>query len=127
MSSILEQSSSLDLRAAAARANCHPDTMRRLMKAGQAPGIKVGRSWVVSASVFQEWLDNKCRRSINAKARTDGGSEFPSLAERLAARRVRRTGSKRRNSSSVNETGNGGFTGSGTVVPFDGKRRRLDT
>jgi excisionase family DNA binding protein len=46
----------LDVHEAAALAKCHPDTIRKMMKAGRFPGTKVGRAWRVTEQAFEEFL-----------------------------------------------------------------------
>lgn len=110
--------STLDLHEAADRAKCHPDTMRKLMKAGEAPGGKVGRKWFVSERLFQDWLDKKCDFT-NAPGAHSGGS---ALAERLASRAAQLTKQRRVSSANSSRNDSGDETPSGTVVPFRGKR-----
>jgi excisionase family DNA binding protein len=49
----------IDFKEAARRSGCSPDHMRKLMKAGKAPGTKIGRSWIVPEEIFQEWLGTR--------------------------------------------------------------------
>ena len=44
---------------AARRAGCSANHMRRLMKAGKAPGTKIGRGWIVPESLFSEWIETR--------------------------------------------------------------------
>lgn len=47
----------LDVHQAAALARMHPDTMRKMMKAGEVPGaIKPGRAWVIREEDFNAWV-----------------------------------------------------------------------
>ena len=114
--------STLDIHEAAALAKCHPDTMRKLMKAGEAPGTKVGRAWVVLTEEFEKWLGDKCR-STNASPVESGGS---GLAARLARRRAQRIANERRSSNRPNESDSGDDTNSETVVLFRGRRQPSD-
>src|SRR3954469_5861562 len=82
-----ETAVNIDHKEAARRAMCHPDTLRKMMAEGEAPGTKVGRRWIVSEEVFQQWIDKRCL-SIGAPIRLSGGS---SLAARLAAQLARPT------------------------------------
>jgi excisionase family DNA binding protein len=69
----------LDLAAAAALLHVHPDTLRRMAKTGQIPATKVGRAWVFSAQLVQEWFEARC----TAKSTTPASSGGASLADRL--------------------------------------------
>lgn len=65
--------STLDVHEAAALAKCHPDTMRKLMKAGEAPGAKIGRAWVVREECIFDWLHGlklKKAREVKTPRRT---------------------------------------------------------
>ncbi len=112
----------LDVHEAAAEAKCHPDTLRKMAKAGEAPGCKIGRKWVFPADLFNDWIKSKCL-STNAPGAPSGGS---ALAERLAARRAQRTAHKRKSSSKSSPSACGDGISSETVVPFPGKRRLSD-
>lgn len=46
----------LDIHQAAALAKCHPETMRKMMKARVAPGARIGRKWIIDEPTLQEWL-----------------------------------------------------------------------
>lgn len=46
----------LDVDEAAARAKCHPDTMRKLAAAREVPATKIGRRWVFPEHLLQEWM-----------------------------------------------------------------------
>lgn len=48
----------INLTEAAALAHCHPDTLADLARAGEAPGAKIGRSWVFSERLLVEWIEN---------------------------------------------------------------------
>src|SRR5256885_346958 len=106
------------LEEAARLARCHPDTLRKLAAAREVPGTKVGREWVFSAQLFQEWLDNRCR-SIDVPGARSGGS---ALGARLAAQLERQTARRPRRSSRSSRRGSGGSNGSRTVVPVPGTK-----
>lgn len=108
----------LDVHEAAALAKCHPDTMRRLMKAGEVPGCKVGRAWVVSENEFQKWLDNRCRYTAVPEALSGGSALVAALESQLA----RKTERKPRNTRRSSVIGSGDERSSETVVRFPGKR-----
>lgn len=109
----------LTLEQAAAQCLCSPDHMRDLAAAGEVPATKIGRRWVFSADLLDEWIKQRCR-STKGQAATNGGSKSPSLASRLAARRAQRIGSRPKNSSSESVTDCGVSTNSGTVVQLRG-------
>jgi excisionase family DNA binding protein len=44
------------LQEAAAFAKCHPETFRQLIKIGKAPGIKVGRRYVILEAELDTYL-----------------------------------------------------------------------
>jgi excisionase family DNA binding protein len=64
----------------------HKDTLAGMARAGTVPAYKVGRAWVFSTRLLQEWLDTRCKATGVEKARAFQGSASASLAERLAAR-----------------------------------------
>ena len=112
----------IDHKEAARRAMCHPDTLRKMMAEGEAPGTKVGRRWIVSEEVFQQWIDSRCR-STDAQIHRTGGS---GLAARLASQLVRRIEVKPKSTKKSSDSGFGESRNSETVVQFPGKRRRID-
>lgn len=69
----------LTLAEAAEIAKCHPDTLADLARAGEAPGTKIGRSWVFSERLLVEWIEKRCLSTAERAPRT-GGSGSPSLA-----------------------------------------------
>lgn len=112
----------IDHKEAARRALCHPDTLRKMMADGEAPGTKVGRRWIVSEEVFQEWIDKRCRSTDETTLRIGGSG----LAERLANQRALRIERKRRSTSENFANVSGGSKNSATVVQFSGRKRRTD-
>lgn len=69
---------------------CSPDTVRKMAKAGEIPGTKVGRAWVFYTEQLLEWVAARCRAGPPQRS-LDGGSALASrLAARLAARREER-------------------------------------
>lgn len=68
---------------------CHPDTVRKMAKAGEIPGTKVGRAWVFYTERLLEWLDARCKAQETSRRIHDqtGGS---ALATRLAGQRQQR-------------------------------------
>lgn len=68
---------------------CHPDTVRKMAKAGELPGTKVGRAWVFYTERLLEWLDARCKAEKTPRSHHNlsGGSV---LAARLAAQRAQR-------------------------------------
>ncbi|HJS91647.1 MAG TPA: helix-turn-helix domain-containing protein [Steroidobacteraceae bacterium] len=77
------------LEEAAALLRCHPDTVRKMAKAGELPGTKVGRAWVFHTQRLLQWLDTRCAEASLSRRGSDlaAGSD---LARRLAAQRERR-------------------------------------
>ncbi len=70
---------------------CHPDTLRRMAKAGEVPGTKVGRSWVFFTERLLEWLDARCQSQQQARPRDPPPvSGSSALAAAIAAERKRR-------------------------------------
>ena len=51
----------VDSRTAAATLGLHYKTLERLARKGEAPGTKMGRSWVFRLSVLSDWCDRKMR------------------------------------------------------------------
>ena len=54
----------------------HPETVRRLLQAGELPGVKLGKTWRVSPEALQRFLDDEStktqaghREHIQAKVR----------------------------------------------------------
>lgn len=103
---------------AARRVSCHPDTMRKMMASGEAPGTKIGRGWIVDEEIFQEWVNNRCR-STNEKIALTGGAR---LAATLASQRAQRIGKRLKNLSESSHNGNGGSKNSATVHPLHGPK-----
>src|SRR5581483_1214208 len=112
----------LDVHQAAAEAKCHPDTLRKMAKAGEVPACKIGRAWVFAEELFQQWINARCL-STNVRPAESGGS---GLAARLASQRARRIASKQQNSSSRSATDSGDIASSETVVRFPGHRQPSD-
>jgi len=112
----------LDVHQAAAEAKCHPDTLRKMAKAGEVPATKIGRAWVFPAHLLQQWIDERCH-STDAPGAPSGGS---ALAARLASQRAQRTEKPLKNSKRSFSNGSGGGTSSEIVVPFRGKRLSSD-
>jgi excisionase family DNA binding protein len=92
--------STMSLEEAAQILFVHPDTLAGMARAGTVPACKVGRAWVFSTRLVQEWIDARCQ-STAAKERPTGGSASVSLAERLAGRLAQTTAGKRRGGAVV--------------------------
>src|SRR5689334_22318658 len=99
-----------DLEQAAREAQCSPERLRKLAAAGEVPATKIGRKWLFSPALLQEWIDARCR-SISDRAPDSGGS---ALAARLASQRAQRIASKRRSSSVSSRSDSGASRNSGT-------------
>jgi hypothetical protein len=115
--------SNLDIKEAAARAKCHPDTLRKLAadlsNPDRPPGVKIGRPWVFPEELFQKWIDNQCL-SINVQDHPSGGS---ALAAKLAVRRAQRIGKRQKSSRKSSRRDYGASASSATVLPFRGMRQ----
>jgi excisionase family DNA binding protein len=57
------------LRDAARLARCHPDTLRKLAHAGIVPATKIGRPWLFPIHLFNQWIENQCRKQAEEFAR----------------------------------------------------------
>jgi excisionase family DNA binding protein len=91
----LSAAPTLRLDGAAKMLCVHPDTLASMARAGTVPACKVGRAWVFSTRLLQEWVDARCQATA-VKARAFQGSASASLAERLAARRAQSNAGKAR-------------------------------
>ncbi len=47
------------INTAAARLDCHPETLRRIIRRGELAATKIGRDWRVSERAMQEYLDKR--------------------------------------------------------------------
>jgi excisionase family DNA binding protein len=84
----------IGLDGAAQLLRCNPDTVRKLAKAGELPGTKVGRSWVFYTDSLIEWLN--ARIEAGTASRGDPmRTGVSSLAARLANQRAQRIALKR--------------------------------
>lgn len=90
----------LNLAEAAAYCKCSRDHMRDLAAADQVPATKIGKRWVFSAELLDEWIKQRCRSKAAPAPRT-GGFESRSLASKLAAQRKQLTETRQKNSSAV--------------------------
>lgn len=43
----------------AERLKMHRDTVRRLLRSGEIPGVKIGRSWRVPSDKLAQWVNDK--------------------------------------------------------------------
>ena len=70
-----EPSGTLDAAQAAQLCKCSVRLLSRLAKTGVIPATKVGRSWVFSARLLQEWIDDRALANVSARAhiRASGG------------------------------------------------------
>jgi excisionase family DNA binding protein len=51
---------------AAARLDCHPETLRRMIRRGDLAAMKIGKHWRVSERVLQEYLDRRAKPARDA-------------------------------------------------------------
>lgn len=51
-----KRSSSVGIQAAAAILDCHPDTVRRLIRSGKLDAFTVGRDWRIAKQVLREFM-----------------------------------------------------------------------
>jgi excisionase family DNA binding protein len=73
------ESEYLTAEQAADKLQMHPRTIRRLLKDGQLPGVKIGaRQWRISAKTLQEWVEG------SGKPRTE--PLLPIQSEKLASK-----------------------------------------
>jgi excisionase family DNA binding protein len=77
--------------------HCHPDTVRKMAKAGKLPGTKVGRSWVFYTDSLLEWLQARIKAGAPHEFMGDGGSS--DLIARLDAEIARQSARKPRRQS----------------------------
>ncbi len=55
---------------AAERLQMHPDTVRRLLRDGQLPGVKIGaRQWRVPADALRQYIEGQLQQPKPEKAR----------------------------------------------------------
>jgi|SRR5580698_3336262 hypothetical protein len=95
----MSRNTTLGLNEAAALMRVHPDTARKLVKAGLGPpACKVGREWVFPTQRLIEWIDQQCHSTGDKAART-GGYVSRSAASRLASRRERVIAARQKNLS----------------------------
>jgi excisionase family DNA binding protein len=55
------------INTAAARLDCHPETLRRIIRRGELTALKVGKSWRVSETDLLAYL---AARTVEAKSET---------------------------------------------------------
>jgi excisionase family DNA binding protein len=78
----------LDIHEAAELTKCHPDTLRKMAKAREVPSTKIGRAWVFSTALLQQWIDARCRaaavtRDNSLKDDVTGGRALVAQLDRL--------------------------------------------
>ena len=77
----------IGLEEAAALLRCHPETARRMAKAGEIPGAKIGRSWVFYRERLLEWIEARCQSGLTkGQTKEDPMIGVNPLASRLAAK-----------------------------------------
>jgi excisionase family DNA binding protein len=59
------------INTAAARLDCHPETLRRIIRRGELAAVKVGRTWRVRESDLVAYLN---AHTVSAKAETPSAS-----------------------------------------------------
>ncbi len=59
------------INTAAARLDCHPETLRRIIRRGDLAAVKVGRTWRVRESDLVAYLN---AHTVPAKAETEGAN-----------------------------------------------------
>jgi Helix-turn-helix domain len=57
----------LDLAQAAERCKCGIQRLRTLATQGVVPATKVGRRWVFSTRLLQEWIDTRALANLRAR------------------------------------------------------------
>lgn len=67
----------LDLAGAAALCKCGAQHLRTLARSGAIPATRVGRRWVFSTRLLQEWIETRSRANVRVlpvlRPRTLGG------------------------------------------------------
>jgi Helix-turn-helix domain len=60
-------SGTLDLAQAAQLCKCSVDRLCSLARTGAVPATKIGRRWVFSTRLLQEWIDQRSRANLTSK------------------------------------------------------------
>jgi len=60
-------SGTLDLVQAAQLCKCSADRLCTLARTGAIPATKIGRRWVFSTRLLQEWIDERSRANVTGK------------------------------------------------------------
>ena len=70
-----QEPSTLDLTEAAALCKCGAQRLRALARSGAIPATKVGRRWVFSTRLLQEWIDMQALANVRSRfyTRPQGG------------------------------------------------------
>jgi Helix-turn-helix domain len=65
----------LDLGQAAELCKCGVQCLRSLAVSGTVPATKIGRRWVFSTRLLQEWIDTRSMANVRTRtfSRRDGG------------------------------------------------------
>jgi len=62
-----EGSGTLDLAQAAQLCKCSTDRLCSLARSGAIPATKIGRRWVFSTRLLQEWIDERSRANVSRR------------------------------------------------------------
>jgi hypothetical protein len=62
-----DDSGTLDLAQAAQLCKCSTDRLCSLARTGALPATKIGRRWVFSTRLLQEWIDERSRANLTGK------------------------------------------------------------
>jgi excisionase family DNA binding protein len=70
-----ESPGTLDLGQAAELCKCGVQCLRALARSGAIPATKVGRRWVFSTRLLQEWIDTRSMANVRSRTynRREGG------------------------------------------------------
>lgn len=63
----MEGSGTLDLAQAAELCKCSTERLCSLARTGAIPATKIGRRWVFSTRLLQEWIDERSRANVSGK------------------------------------------------------------
>lgn len=59
MANLIEAPQLLTPDDVAARLKMHRDTVRRLLRSGELPGVKIGRAWRTPSDKLAQWVEDK--------------------------------------------------------------------
>lgn len=77
--------STLDILQAAYVAKCHPDTLRKMAKAGDVPATKIGRAWVFPEALLHGWIEKRARADRASRAAAISDEQLAAAAAKLGS------------------------------------------